>query len=159
MATNTPTTTKTIREMNISRKMFRTHMPRRINNSMRILREEIAKHHKTTPESVKIGSELNRYLMMGAINGFYGVKVEIEKTGDSVKVDLAEKKAKIKVTDNPKQADSGKNAKKNSEKQQSNTNPASSEKSQKPKQAEQRKEAKADSAAKTGEVHSSEGKS
>ncbi len=159
MATNTPTTTKTVKEMNISRKMFRTHMPRRIHNSMRIFKEEVAKHHKTTPESVRIGSELNRYLMMGAINGFYGIKVEIEKTGETVKVDLAEKKAKIKVTDNQKKAGSEKNDKKNPEKQPGNTNSASSEKSLKPKPAEQKKQVKADSAARTGEVHSSDGKS
>lgn len=102
MAATTPQPVKTLKTMNISRKMFRTHMPRRITNSVRIFREEIAKHNKTSPESVKIGSELNRYLMMGAINGFYGVKVEVEKTGEIIKVDLAEKKSRIKVTDSAK---------------------------------------------------------
>lgn len=75
--------------------MFRTHMPRRIGNAVRIMKEEIARHAKTDPENVKIGGELNRYLMLGAIQGFYGVKVEVEKTGDMIKIDLAEKRKQV----------------------------------------------------------------
>jgi ribosomal protein L31E len=88
----TATTVKSTRTINLSKRLIKTHMPRRITNSIRMLREEVARHSKTTPDKVKIGGELNRYLMMGAIQGFYGTKIAIEKTGEDVKVDLAEKR-------------------------------------------------------------------
>lgn len=76
----------------LSSRLIRTHKPRRIGNSIRLMREEIARHSKTTPDKVKIGGELNRYLLLGAMQGFYGVKIEVEKTGENVKADLAEKR-------------------------------------------------------------------
>lgn len=92
MATNTAATVKTVRKINLSKRMKTTHMPRRIGNALRLMREDIARHSKTLPENVKIGGELNRYLMLGAIQGFSGVNVAIEKTGETVSVDLAEKR-------------------------------------------------------------------
>ena len=97
MATTTAPTVKLTRTVNLSKRLKRTHNPRRIGNSIRLMREEVARHTKTSAESVKIGGELNRYLMLGAMQGFYGIKIAIEKTGESVKVDLAEKR-KVPVT-------------------------------------------------------------
>ncbi len=91
MATTTPVT-KSTRTINLSKRLKRTHNPRRIGNSIRLVREEIARHSKTSPENVRIGGELNRYLLLGAMQGFYGVKVAIEKKGEIVSVDLFEKR-------------------------------------------------------------------
>ena len=116
MATTATSTVKTTRMVNLGKRMKTTHMPRRIGNSIRLMKEEVARHTKTSPENVKIGGELNRYLMLGAIQGFYGIKVAVEKTGDSVKVDLAEKR-KIPVTAVPAKADSRKEKPKQDEKE------------------------------------------
>ncbi len=87
-------TTKTVRTIKLSKRLIRTHKPRRIGNSIRMLREEIARHTKTGVDNVKIGSELNRYLLKGAMGSFAGIKIAIEKTGEAVKADLFEKRKK-----------------------------------------------------------------
>ncbi len=85
---------KSTRTINLSKRLKRTHNPRRIGSSIRLIREEIARHLKVSPENVRIGGELNRYLLLGAMQGFYGVKVAIEKKGEIVSVDLFEKRKK-----------------------------------------------------------------
>ena len=85
-------TTKTVRTIKLSGRMVRTHKPRRIGNAVRLLREEVARHTKTAVDNVKIGSELNRYLLKGAMGSFSGVKIAIEKTEETVKADLSEKR-------------------------------------------------------------------
>jgi len=131
LATATIATTKMTRTVNLSKRMKTTHMPRRITNSIRLMREEIARHTKTTPDQVKIGGELNRYLMLGAIQGFYGIKVAVEKTGDSVTVDLLEKR-KIPVTTPAKAGSKGKDEKaKPGDKKEERTSKADSAKESK----------------------------
>ena len=93
MAANV-STTKTIRTVNLGSRMLRTHKPRRIGNAVRLMREDIAKHSKTTVDKVRIGGGLNWYLLNGAMQGFHRVKISVEKTGDIISADLAEKRVR-----------------------------------------------------------------
>lgn len=88
MATNTTL----VRMIRLDRRLKKTHQRRRIDSSIRIIKEDAARHTKTSPDIVKIGGELNRYILMGSTRGYYGVKVSIERSGPDILVDLADRK-------------------------------------------------------------------
>lgn len=101
MATAAPSVTKTVMMIRLEKRIKNTHGPRRIGSSMRALRDEIARHSKVTPESVKISGDLNNYILTGSVQGFYGVKVALEKSSGIVKADLADKKKAPTATATP----------------------------------------------------------
>lgn len=105
MATQAPAKTITQRTITLSKRLKRTHGPRRIGIAVRHIREDVARHSKTSPGMVSIGAELNRYLLLGSAQGFYGVKVTIEKTGQEVTVDLTDKKKKVEPKKEEKKAE------------------------------------------------------
>lgn len=94
MSLATESIVKSVRRINLEKKLKTTHISRRMGNAVRLFREEIARHAASNPDNVFIGSELNRYLVIGASHGFRGVNVSIEKKGERISVDLAERRKK-----------------------------------------------------------------
>lgn len=86
--------------VNLRPKLVKIHSSRRLKKSIDYMREHIARHTKSDPEAVKLSSELNRYMLLNVSRRMVRVKVNYEKAGGNVKVDLADelkKKAPAKA--------------------------------------------------------------
>ncbi len=81
------TKTQTI-TINLTRKLRKLHAPRRKKMASTYLKEEVARYQKVKPENVKIGSDLNRHLVLNITRQSKPIKLNVEKTGDVVNLTL-----------------------------------------------------------------------
>lgn len=119
-----------IRNISLRRRLIKIHSTRRLQGSYKYLRQEIARFASVSPDAISISQDLNRYMMLNAMR-MRDIKVSVEKTGTSVKLDLSpELKPKKAVADAAGQKDSNqaKNAKKPAEQKQEGRSPGKSEK-------------------------------
>ncbi len=119
-----------IRNISLRRRLVKIHSTRRLQGSYKYLRQEIARFASVSPDEISISQDLNRYMMLNAMR-MRDIKVSVEKTGTSVKLDLSpELKPKKPVADAAGQKDpnQAKNAKKPAEQKQEGRSTGKSEK-------------------------------
>ncbi len=82
-------TTITVRLRN---KLVKIHESRRHKKTISYLRQHIARHFKSKPESIKISQKLNEYLEANSYNRYKPITITINKTAEMVEAALPNEK-------------------------------------------------------------------
>ncbi len=78
------------RTVALRKKLVKIHTTRRLKKSIDYLREDIARHAKVSPKSVKLSMELSYYMVDRVSRNMSPVKITVDKVDGMVKADLAQ---------------------------------------------------------------------
>lgn len=92
MATATTTTTQPTKTVTfrLRRKLVAIHRSRAHDKAPSYLRQEIAKHSKSSVDDVKLSTDINRWLQANNSNKFKPIKIVLVRNGEAVEASLAD---------------------------------------------------------------------
>ncbi len=76
--------------ISLRKKLVKIHESRRHGKAISYLREEIARHTNSSPDSVKINQNLNEHIGANTLNRYAPIKVSVNKVGDVIEAEWAD---------------------------------------------------------------------
>ncbi len=101
--TATPKTVTSTITIKLRNKLVKIHASRRHRKAISYMREHIARHFKSSPDSIKISQRLNEYMEANGTNRLKPITISISKTGELVEAALPGEK-KVEKAPEKKQA-------------------------------------------------------
>lgn len=97
MATTTPKVTTSTITIKLRNKLVKIHESRRHRKAIGYLKDHIARHFKSSPESIKISQRLNEYMEANNKNKFKPITISISKSEGVVEASLPGEQKAAKV--------------------------------------------------------------